>query len=65
MLNRCFALEKETYKFFLYSKFAYLFVTPGAIFGEAGRKYIRITLCTPEETLREATARVKAKYVRK
>lgn len=38
-----------------------LFVTPGAIFGEAGRNYIRITLCTPEEVLREATERVKAK----
>lgn len=36
-----------------------VFITPGGIFGEAGRHYIRVSLCTPEARLREAGERVK------
>ena len=37
-----------------------VFLTPGGIFGSEGRRYIRITLCCPEELLEKATQRVKA-----
>lgn len=35
-----------------------VFLTPGGIFGEAGKKYIRISLCAPEEKFREAMIRI-------
>jgi aspartate/methionine/tyrosine aminotransferase len=35
-----------------------VFITPGGIFGQAGTGFIRISLCTPEERLREAVERV-------
>lgn len=35
-----------------------LFLTPGGIFGEAGRHYIRISLCASEATLNEARQRI-------
>jgi LL-diaminopimelate aminotransferase len=35
-----------------------VFITPGFIFGEAGRRYIRISLCSPEEKLSEALGRL-------
>lgn len=38
-----------------------VFVTPGFIFGSAGRKYIRISLCATESRLKEAIQRVKNK----
>lgn len=38
-----------------------VFLTPGGIFGSEGRRYIRITLCCPEEQLRQATENVKAR----
>lgn len=38
-----------------------VFITPGGIFGSAGEKYIRISLCTSEEKIEEATQRVKRK----
>lgn len=37
-----------------------VFLTPGAIFGSEGRRYIRITLCCPAELLKKATAKVRA-----
>ncbi|MDF9829746.1 aminotransferase class I/II-fold pyridoxal phosphate-dependent enzyme [Parabacteroides sp. PF5-6] len=37
---------------------ANVFITPGFIFGDQGEKYIRISLCCPEETLKEALRRV-------
>ena len=37
-----------------------VFITPGFIFGEAGRKYIRISLCATVEKLNEAHERLKA-----
>lgn len=35
-----------------------VFITPGSIFGSKGDRYIRISLCSPEEKLREALRRV-------
>ena len=42
---------------FLYE--AYVFFTPGIIFGENGRRFIRISLCQPVEILKEALERIK------
>jgi aspartate/methionine/tyrosine aminotransferase len=36
-----------------------VFITPGFIFGEAGRRFIRISLCCTVERLNEALARIK------
>ena len=36
-----------------------VFITPGGIFGKAGGKYVRISLCAPVEKLAEALDRVK------
>lgn len=35
-----------------------VFITPGGIFGEAGRKYIRISICMDAEVLRAARERI-------
>ncbi len=39
-----------------------VFLTPGGIFGSEGNRYIRITLCCPEEQLRRATDNIVARY---
>jgi LL-diaminopimelate aminotransferase len=36
-----------------------VFITPGGIFGKAGNKYIRVSLCTTEEKISEAIQRIK------
>jgi aspartate/methionine/tyrosine aminotransferase len=36
-----------------------VFITPGFIFGEAGRRFVRISLCGPVETLEEALKRIR------
>jgi LL-diaminopimelate aminotransferase len=36
-----------------------VFITPGGIFGTAGNKYIRVSLCAPEEKIEEAIQRIK------
>ncbi len=36
-----------------------VFITPGFIFGEAGKRFIRISLCCPVEKLEEALRRIK------
>ena len=41
-----------------------VFLTPGGIFGSEGLRYIRITLCCPEELLKKATDNVVAKFKR-
>lgn len=38
-----------------------IFIPPGGIFGDAGERYIRMSLCTPEETLADITRSVEAK----
>jgi LL-diaminopimelate aminotransferase len=35
-----------------------VFITPGVVFGKAGRKYIRVSLCATQERLNEALQRV-------
>ncbi len=35
-----------------------VFITPGFIFGDAGERYVRISLCTPEARLTEALQRI-------
>jgi len=37
---------------------ANVFITPGGIFGSAGNKYIRVSLCTTEEKIEETMIRV-------
>ncbi len=36
-----------------------VFITPGGIFGTAGNKYVRVSLCATEEKIREAIQRIK------
>ena len=38
---------------------ANVFITPGGIFGSAGEKYIRVSLCATEEKIDEAIKRIK------
>lgn len=38
-----------------------VFITPGGIFGSAGDKYIRVSLCTTEEKFEESINRIKTK----
>ncbi len=38
---------------------SYVFITPGGIFGSAGEKYIRVSLCATEEKISEAIKRLK------
>ncbi len=35
-----------------------IFITPGTVFGSNGEGYVRFSLCSPEETIKEAIARV-------
>jgi LL-diaminopimelate aminotransferase len=42
---------------------ANVFITPGGIFGSAGNKYIRVSLCTTEEKIEEAISRIKKAHV--
>jgi len=37
-----------------------VFITPGFIFGSNGRRFIRISLCSPEDLLSEALSRIEA-----
>lgn len=41
---------------------ARVFLTPGGIFGEAGRPYIRLSLCSDERTLQEAHRRIQKAF---
>jgi aspartate/methionine/tyrosine aminotransferase len=36
-----------------------VFITPGGIFGNAGDKYVRVSLCSPVERIEEAAKRIK------
>ncbi|MBL7769703.1 MAG: aminotransferase class I/II-fold pyridoxal phosphate-dependent enzyme [Flavipsychrobacter sp.] len=38
---------------------ANVFITPGGIFGSAGNGFIRVSLCSPEEKLKEAIERIR------
>jgi aspartate/methionine/tyrosine aminotransferase len=37
----------------------HVFITPGFVFGDAGQRYVRVSLCSPEEKLRTAAERIK------
>ncbi len=37
-----------------------VFITPGGIFGGAGKKYIRVSLCSTEEKIKEAIDRINS-----
>ena len=41
-----------------------IFITPGGIFGKAGKKYVRVSLCSPVENIEEAINRVKGKEIK-
>jgi LL-diaminopimelate aminotransferase len=36
-----------------------VFITPGGIFGKAGKKYVRVSLCSTEEKINESIERIK------
>ncbi len=36
-----------------------VFITPGGIFGKAGERYVRVSLCSPEEKFIEAVQRIQ------
>jgi aspartate/methionine/tyrosine aminotransferase len=38
---------------------ANVFITPGGIFGSAGEKYVRVSLCCKEENIDAAMDRIK------
>jgi aspartate/methionine/tyrosine aminotransferase len=38
------------------------FITPGFIFGSAGERYIRLSLCQKPEKMRQALERIKAAF---
>jgi aspartate/methionine/tyrosine aminotransferase len=38
---------------------ARVFITPGGIFGSAGEKYLRVSLCSPEEKFDASIERIK------
>jgi LL-diaminopimelate aminotransferase len=46
--------------FVLYN--ANVFITPGGIFGSAGEKYVRVSLCSTEEKIEEAKQRIINNY---
>ena len=39
-----------------------VFLTPGGIFGSEGMRYVRITLCCPEELLEKAANNIKTRF---
>lgn len=53
-----FALSDEV----LYG--ASVFITPGGIFGDAGKKYIRVSLCGSVDKFEEAIRRIKTRLVK-
>lgn len=42
---------------------ANVFITPGGIFGKAGTKYIRVSLCAPVQRFEEAISRISEKLM--
>ena len=44
---------------------AQVFITPGGIFGKAGEKYVRVSLCSTEEKLNQSISRVKERMKQK
>lgn len=42
-----------------------VFITPGFVFGDAGKRFIRLSLCATEESLREALGRIEDFLIKK
>ncbi|MGZ4020130.1 MAG: pyridoxal phosphate-dependent aminotransferase [Flavisolibacter sp.] len=42
-----------------------VFITPGGIFGSAGEKYVRVSLCSPVEKFETSIARIKKNLIEK
>ncbi|MGQ1784084.1 pyridoxal phosphate-dependent aminotransferase [Saccharicrinis sp. GN24d3] len=40
-------------------KHAHVFITPGSIFGQKGQRYIRISLCSTQDVLKESIEKIK------
>jgi len=38
---------------------ARVFITPGGIFGDQGKRYVRISLCSPKEVYEQAIRRIR------
>jgi aspartate/methionine/tyrosine aminotransferase len=43
---------------------AFVFITPGGIFGDAGNQYVRVSLCSKKEILEEAIDRVRKAFTK-
>jgi aspartate/methionine/tyrosine aminotransferase len=44
---------------------SHVFITPGGIFGNAGEKYIRVSLCATEQKIEEAIERIRSSNANK
>ena len=44
---------------------ARVFITPGGIFGSAGEKFLRVSLCSPEEKFEASIERIKKNVIKK
>ena len=42
---------------------ANVFITPGFIFGNKGKRYVRISLCSPEKDLQESLSRIQKLHI--
>jgi len=51
-------INAETFSDFILEQYK-VFITPGHIFGDAGKKHIRLSLCSPEEVLTETLKRIE------
>ena len=43
---------------------ARVFITPGFIFGENGRRYVRISLCAKDDKMAEALQRIREVFAK-
>jgi len=50
--------DAEAFSEYILNKYK-VFITPGHVFGSAGDKYIRLSLCSPEDVLTETLKRIK------
>jgi aspartate/methionine/tyrosine aminotransferase len=44
---------------------ARVFITPGGIFGSAGEKFVRVSLCSPEDKFEASIDRIKKNLIKK
>lgn len=58
-IPECFGDAEEMTEELLHG--SHLFITPGSVFGDNGRRFIRISLCADEELLERALGRIRSK----